>query len=63
MMSDIDVSPEANLKEISSMSNRRYDDEEIREIFQLATTGVSPGRPLPAESGGMTLDQLKQIGN
>src|SRR5262245_49976007 len=44
------------------MSERRYEDEEVREIFSLATTGNAPDRRLPAESGGMTLDELKRIG-
>lgn len=44
------------------MSSRRYGDDEVREIFRLATTGESGNRSLPAESGGLTLDQLQQIG-
>src|SRR5215831_15376634 len=45
-----------------TMSERRYDDEEVREIFSLATTGGTRERSLPAESGGMTLEELKRIG-
>ena len=43
------------------MTKRRYGDEEVREIFSLATTG---GRDpsLPSESGGLTLDELQRIG-
>jgi hypothetical protein len=44
------------------MTERRYEDEEVREIFSLATTGSTRERPLPAESGGMTLDELQRIG-
>ena len=46
-----------------TMTERRYDDEEVREIFSLATTGDARGRSLPAESGGMTLDELQRIGH
>jgi hypothetical protein len=44
------------------MSTRRYGDNEVREIFTLATTGGAHDRPLPAESGGLTLDELQHIG-
>jgi hypothetical protein len=44
------------------MTERRYGDEEVREIFSLATTGDTRDRSLPAESGGMTLDELQRIG-
>jgi len=44
------------------MSERRYGDEEVREIFTLATTGEMRDRSLPAESSGMTLDELQRIG-
>ena len=47
------------------MTKRRYDDEEVREIFSLATTGDARDQSLPAESpesGGMTLDELQRIG-
>lgn len=44
------------------MTERRYGDEEIREIFSLATTGGPGDRSLPAESGGMTLGELQRIG-
>jgi hypothetical protein len=42
------------------MSTRRSGDAEIREIFSLATTGHPRDRSLPAESGGMTLDELQK---
>jgi hypothetical protein len=45
-----------------TMTKRRYGDEEVREILSLATTGDTLERPLPAESGGMTLDELQRIG-
>ncbi|HEY2855974.1 MAG TPA: hypothetical protein VGJ18_24255 [Gemmatimonadaceae bacterium] len=44
------------------MTKRRYGDEEAREIFSLATTGETRDRSLPADSGGMTLDELQRIG-
>ncbi len=44
------------------MTTRRYRDDEVREIFSLATTGGAPDPSVRAESGGMTLDELKQIG-
>jgi hypothetical protein len=44
------------------MTERRYGDEEVREIFTLATTGEMRDRSLPAESSGMTLDELQRIG-
>lgn len=34
----------------------------MREIFSLATTEGAPDRALPAESGGLTLEELKHIG-
>lgn len=43
------------------MSTRRYGDDEVREIFSLATTGGTAEGSLPAESGGLTLDQLRHI--
>src|SRR5688572_17737502 len=44
------------------MTKRRYGDEEVREIFSLATTGGARDRSLPSESGGLTLDELQRIG-
>src|SRR5688572_15737219 len=44
------------------MAERRYGDEEVREIFSLATTGGTRDRSLPTESGGLTLDELQRIG-
>lgn len=44
------------------MTTRRYDEDEVREIFSLATTGSTPGQSLPTESSGLTLEQLEQIG-
>ena len=42
------------------MSTRRYGDEEVREIFSLATTGSDRDRAVPAESGGLSIDELRQ---
>jgi hypothetical protein len=44
------------------MTKRRYGDEEAREIFSLATTGESRDQSLPADSRGLTLDELQRIG-
>ena len=44
------------------MTERRYREDEVREIFSLATTGDSRDAALPAESGGLTLADLKHIG-
>ena len=44
------------------MTERRYGDDEVREIFSLATTGGTRDPSLPAESGGLTLDELQRIG-
>ena len=44
------------------MTQRRYEDDEVREIFSLATTGGARDQSLPAESGGLTLDELQRIG-
>jgi hypothetical protein len=44
------------------MSTRRYGDDEVREIFSLATTGGTADPSVPAESGGLTLDELRQVG-
>lgn len=45
-----------------TMTERRYGDDEVREIFSLATTGGMHDRPLPSEAGGLTLDELQRIG-
>jgi hypothetical protein len=44
------------------MTERRYADDEVREIFSLATRGDVRDPSLPAESGGLTLDDLQRIG-
>lgn len=44
------------------MTQRRYGDEEVREIFSLATTGEVRGQSLPAEADGLTLDEIQRIG-
>jgi hypothetical protein len=44
------------------MTQRRYGEDEVREIFTLATTGDAHDRSLPGESGGLTLDELQRIG-
>lgn len=44
------------------MTERRYGDDEVREIFSLATTGDTRDQPLPVESAGLTLDEIQRIG-
>jgi hypothetical protein len=44
------------------MTERRYSDDEVREIFSLATTGEGHDGSVPAEPGGLTLDALQRIG-
>jgi hypothetical protein len=43
------------------MTKRRYGEDEVREIFSLATTGALRDRSLGGESG-MTLDEIQRIG-
>ena len=47
------------------MTERRYDENAVREIVSLATSATTGGirdRSLPAEQGGLILDDLKRIG-
>lgn len=44
------------------MTERRYDEDEVREIFDLATTGSTQERSLAPDSAGLTLAELQQIG-
>ena len=44
-----------------TMSTRRYGDDEVREIFSVATTGGKADPSVPAESGGLTIDELRHI--
>jgi hypothetical protein len=44
------------------MTQRRYGEDEVREIFSLATTGDVRDRSLPSESGGLTLEEIQRIG-
>lgn len=44
------------------MTERRYGDDEVREIFSLATTGEAREQALPVESDGFTLAELQRIG-
>jgi len=44
------------------MPKRLYGDEEVREIFSLATTGGLHDGLAPGDSGGLTLDELQRIG-
>jgi hypothetical protein len=44
------------------MTSRRYEDDEVREIFSLATAGGTRDQVMRTESGGLTLEELQQIG-
>jgi hypothetical protein len=44
------------------MPTRRYEDDEVRKIFSLATSDESRNQSLPVESSGLTLDDLQRIG-
>src|SRR5262245_41576278 len=44
------------------MATRRYGDDEVREIFSVATTSGSREPSLPTEAGGATLDELPPTG-
>lgn len=44
------------------MAPRRYGDDEVREIFTLATTGDATDPALPAAADGLTLEELQSIG-
>jgi len=44
------------------MSQRRYGEDEVREIFTLATAAGASDPSLPGEPGGLTLDELQRIG-
>jgi hypothetical protein len=44
------------------MTERRYGEEEVREIFSLATMGGMRDHALPNDPGGMTLEELQRIG-
>ena len=43
------------------MSERRYGEDEVREILRLATTGDTREQSVSGESGGLTLDELQRI--
>lgn len=44
------------------MTERKYDDDEMREIFEAASREVMPGPTSSAGSEGLTLAELKSIG-
>lgn len=44
------------------MTERRYEDDEVREIISLATTGDTRDLPLHAETSALTLAELQHIG-
>ena len=44
------------------MTERRYGEDEVREIFRIATTEAVRDRTLPGESIELTLSELQRIG-
>ena len=44
------------------MTDRRYGEDEVREIFRIATTDGVRERLLPGESSALTLAELQRIG-
>lgn len=44
------------------MTERRYDDDEVREILSLATTGEAREQSRISDSNGLTLTELQRIG-
>jgi len=41
---------------------RKYRDEEVKEIFDLAVTRDDAGRPTVSDEGGLTLAELQEVG-
>jgi hypothetical protein len=48
--------------ELMTMTTRRYGDDEVREIFRLATEGERRDPSLPVDPGGLRLSELQRIG-
>lgn len=48
--------------EFTTMTDRRYGDDEAREIFRLATEGEVDPRAVSADADGLTLEELQRIG-
>jgi len=44
------------------MNARRYGDDEVREIFELASRRDGGAMPVPSSANGLTLDELQDIG-
>ena len=42
--------------------DRKYRDEEVREIFDLAASRAEVGRPAVSDESGLTLAELKEVG-
>lgn len=45
-----------------TMTTRRYGDDEVQEIFRLATEGERRDPSLPVDPGGLRLAELQRIG-
>jgi len=41
---------------------RKYRDDEIKEIFELATSGAAAGRSAVSDQAGLTLAELQEVG-
>ena len=48
--------------ELMTMTTRRYGDDEVQEIFRLATEGERRDPSLPVDPGGLRLAELQRIG-
>ncbi len=43
-------------------NERRYQDEEVKEILSLAANRAEVGRPVVSDEGGLTLSELQEVG-
>jgi len=43
-------------------NERRYRDDEIKEILELATSGIEDGRSAVSDEAGLTLAELQEVG-
>ncbi len=41
---------------------RKYGDDEVKEIFDLAITGGEVGLPVASDEDGLTLAELQEVG-
>ena len=43
-------------------NERKYKDEEVKEILGLAANRAEVGRPAVSDEGGLTLSELQEVG-